>query len=559
MKKVLLTLIVSLALCGPIFAQPESHWADFNHYAYEMHGALVASVSIDGNIMELSEENSIYVEPESMPPYYISYDYEVGAFVNGVCRGHGFLYYYPGHPYTTTNQMGIYYNPIMSDTYKEVTFKLYDHVNLIEYTICTSSPQVLTGCDYVSYDPETNLPHNYYQDPVSLNFSSSFTKPIDQYTTNGGWYLIASPIGEVSPADVTNMTSNNSEGYIYDLYQFNQSADLEWENWKEEGSEHYHFNLLPGTGYLYANSTGDDITFIGAPYNGTGEVSLAYDEHAVLKGWNLVGNPFADTAYIDRPFYVMNPNGTEIIAAEDVQQSSIAPMEGVFVVAAGANEKVTFSTVEPNTSKGQIVLNVTQNQGDVIDRAIVCFGQGGMLPKFMLNQNNTKLYITKDNKDFAVMSTNNSGRLLVNFEPAEDGVYFINASVENLVSVRYLHLIDHQEALDIDLLQEPIYKFDANKNGNPNRFELVFKKLSSQTNAASSRSDGDSFGFCNNGKWIIDNEGDAVLQVIDVNGRILCNEEINGSVSKRIDAAPGVYMLRLINNNDVKVQKIVVE
>jgi hypothetical protein len=47
--------------------------------------------------------------------------------------------------------------------------------------------------------------------------------------------------------------------------------------------------------------------------------------------------------------------------------------------------------------------------------------------------------------------------------------------------------------------------------------------------------------------------------VIDVNGRILCNEEINGSVSKRIDAAPGVYMLRLINNNDVKVQKIVVE
>jgi len=73
------------------------------------------------------------------------------------------------------------------------------------------------------------------------------------------------------------------------------------------------------------------------------------------------------------------------------------------------------------------------------------------------------------------------------------------------------------------------------------------------------RDAGESFGFCNNGNWIINNEGDAVLQVIDVNGRILCNEEINGSVSKRIDAASGVYMLRLINNNDVKVQKIVVE
>ena len=557
MKKVLLTLIVSLAFCGSIIAQPESHWADFNHHAYEMHGALVASVSIDGNLLELSEENSIYVEPESMPPYYISYDYEVGAFVNGVCRGHGFLYYYPGHPYTTTNQMSIYYNQIMSDLFKEVTFKLYDHVNQIEYTICTSSPQVLTGCDYISIDPETNLPHNYYQDPVSLNFNSSFTKPIDPYTTNGGWYLIASPIGEVSPANVTNMTSNNSEGYIYDLYQFNQSADLEWENWKEEESEHYHFNLLPGTGYLYANSTGDDITFIGAPYNGTGEIPLAYDESAVLKGWNLVGNPFGKTASIDRDeFYVMNSDGTEIITAEENQ---IPAMEGIFVVASGANEKVTFSPAEPNTGKGQIVLNVTQDRVNVIDRAIVRFDQGGTLPKFMLNPNNTKLYIAKDNKDFAVVRTNNSGRLPVNFEPADDGVYFINALVENLVSVRYLHLIDHQEGLDIDLLQEPIYKFEANKNGNPNRFELVFKKLSSQVNVASLRNAGDSFGFCNNGNWIINNEGDAVLQVIDVNGRILCNEEINGSVSKRIDAAPGVYMLRLINNNDVKVQKIVVE
>ena len=54
------------------------------------------------------------------------------------------------------------------------------------------------------------------------------------------------------------------------------------------------------------------------------------------------------------------------------------------------------------------------------------------------------------------------------------------------------------------------------------------------------------------------NEGQATLQVIDLNGRILSSETVSGSVSKTINAVPGVYMLRLINGENVKVQKVVV-
>ena len=68
-----------------------------------------------------------------------------------------------------------------------------------------------------------------------------------------------------------------------------------------------------------------------------------------------------------------------------------------------------------------------------------------------------------------------------------------------------------------------------------------------------------SFGFYSNGNWIINNEGDAILQVVDLNGQILSSEEISGCVSKHIEAAPGVYMLRLINGKDMKVQKVVVK
>jgi hypothetical protein len=539
MKRLLFTLIVTFAFCGTFFAQQTSHWDDVNPYAYDMNYAgFVSTVIIDNNIITFDDNNW-----ENM---------EIGAFVDGEIRAHSFLrnqenygaqYVYPGvdlviytHVFFGTPEIG-----------KEVTFKLYDHNTDYEYTCCVSEPDavVTIGQDHLPGNPGS---------PLTLSFFHTYTKEIDPYSNeegvNNGWYLISSPLNEaVNAEDVLGLRTPE-----FDFYSFNQSAEdgLEWINHKDEAT----YQLQPGVGYLYANSTGEDLTFIGAPYEGNGEVTLDYDANAEFPGWNLVGNPFAQTASIDRDeFYVMKSDGTEIITAQD---NEIAAMEGIFVVAAGANEKVTFSPAEPNTGKGQIVLNVTQDRVNVIDRAIVRFGQGGTLPKFMLNQNNTKVYIPKENKDFAVVRTNNSGRLPVNFEPAEDGVYFINASVENLAGVRYLHLIDHEAGLDIDLLQEPIYKFDAKKNGKPGRFELVFKKISSQFKELSA-SNGNSFGFCNNGNWIINNEGDAVLQVIDVNGRILCNEEINGSVSKRIDAAPGVYMLRLINNNDVKVQKIVVE
>ena len=79
--------------------------------------------------------------------------------------------------------------------------------------------------------------------------ASIFTKDIIAHTDNGGWYLIASPVAEA----VTPTAQNGFLANEYDLYRFNQSANLEWENWKAQG-EHYHFNLEAGQGYLYANS-----------------------------------------------------------------------------------------------------------------------------------------------------------------------------------------------------------------------------------------------------------------------------------------------------------------
>ena len=400
------------------------------------------------------------------------------------------------------------------------------------------------------------VPGNDYGDfwePKVINFVNieTWTKDIIGYGEgeDDHYYLIASPIGEVDPNEVGGMFE-----YDHDLYYFNQNTNdgLEWINFDGDDG---NFNLDPGKGYLYASKQDVTLTFYGPAYNGSGEVVLTKEEgpNVEFSGWNLVGNPFAQAAYIDRDeFYVMKPDGSEIIAAE---RDTVGAMEGIFVIAENDGETMIFSTVAAK-KKGQIVLNVAQDRGNTIDRAIVRFGQGRALPKFMLNEHNTKLYISKDGDDFAVVRSNKNDRLPVNFEPAEDGIYSINVNVENL-TVRYLHLIDHEEGNDIDMLQNPNYRFEAKANGKPGRFELVFRTGSSFKELFSS--DENSFCFCNNGNWIINNDGEAILQVVDVNGRILSSEEISGCVSKRIEAAPGVYMLRLINGKDMKVQKIVVE
>ena len=93
------------------------------------------------------------------------------------------------------------------------------------------------------------------------------------------------------------------------------------------------------------------------------------------------------------------------------------------------------------------------------------------------------------------------------------------------------------------------YSFNATKDDYASRFKLVF---------ATGDSEEDSLAFYANDNWIISNEGESLLQVIDVNGRVLCSDEIRGCQSRHISAAPGVYMLRLVKGNDVRVQKIVI-
>jgi hypothetical protein len=340
-----------------------------------------------------------------------------------------------------------------------------------------------TAANFLSDDPAYGVFLNGNGETV---LDVAFTKDIVGYGNSvGGYYLIASPVGTVNPTNVSNMLSNS-----YDLYRFNQGAALEWENWKQTGN-HQHFNLEPGRGYLYANSANETLYFAGTPYSGNGEVTLAKDSNTDLPGWNLVGNPFADTAYLQGnvAFYVMNDGGSEIVTAN---RNYVEPMEGIFVVADTDGETLTFSTTAPSKGRGQthepeqIVINLStlnaQLSTSIIDRAIVRFDDGPQLPKFQLDPSHTKVYIPKDGKDYAVVSVGGrdaarhvSTEIPVYFKAKENGTYTLSVDLEN-VAFGYLHLVDTITGAEVDLLATPSYTFAAKTTDYASRFKLVFER-----------------------------------------------------------------------------------
>ena len=214
------------------------------------------------------------------------------------------------------------------------------------------------------------------------------------------------------------------------------------------------FDLIPGKGYLYANSRDVTLTFTGMPYDGDGKVVLVKSNEHKFSGVNLVGNPFPDTAYVDRDFYVLNAEGTELEAAD---RNYVEAMEGIFVMAAEDGEVLTFQREAP--AKGaKLTLNLSGPT--LTDRAVIRFDEKGMLPKFQIDSNSTKLYITQGNTDYAVVRSESKGELPVSFKAESDGSYVLSISNEG-VSFAYLHLIDNLTGADVDLLANPTPETEA--------------------------------------------------------------------------------------------------
>ena len=394
----------------------------------------------------------------------------------------------------------------------------------------------------------------------------AMTTVIDGYGEgNDGWAFIASPVVDnIAPTAVDNLvgTEISTGVYDFDLYRLNPSSVI-WENYHQHNTQEDPFMLVNGQGYLYATKETKTLMFYGTYNTGTEK-----EIENLPQGFNLVGNPFIVDAYVNKPYYTLNDDGSAILVEEQSIATPIAPCHGVIVELDG-NESVTFRTSAPTQQSAnngglqitlsQIVNPVPSSRGETtkqpaLDNAIVTFNEGSELGKFYFGEQNANIYLPQNGKDYAVAYSSGVGEVPVNFKANRNGEYSLTINPEG-VEMAYLHLIDNLTGNDVDLLQTPSYTFTARNDDYASRFRLMFVSNDAQLGGEGS----DDFAFISNGQIILTGvTGNSVLQVIDLTGRVLASYKGANRIGTS-GLVAGVYVLRIINGDDVKTQKIVIK
>ena len=224
-----------------------------------------------------------------------------------------------------------------------------------------------------------------------------------------------------------------------------------------------------------------------------------------------------------------------------------------------------------------------------LDKAIISFNASDRLEKFVFGKTDAKIYIPQGGKEYAIATVGRDGvhtvctnEMPLSFKAEKNDTYTLSVNVEN-IELDYLHLIDNMTGADIDLLTPagfplckggqgdsipplrggqgesinpatPSYSFTAKTTDYASRFRLMFS-----ANAASGDACEPSFAYVSDGNIVITADArDASLQIVDAIGRVIRCTDIARNVSTH-GMAPGVYVLRLINGDEVKTQKIVID
>ena len=367
-----------------------------------------------------------------------------------------------------------------------------------------------------------------------------------------GWNTISTPI----VGGVTINDPAEGEG-IHDLYRYNEEK-MRWEYYKNTFS-----TLDLGRGYLYSNVEDIDLAWEGVLNIKNVTVSLSYTQDNSLAGFNMVGNPFAynitkdnfktTSAILADGYYEIGYDGSWIATTDG---GSIAPMSSVLVKTDKA-EDITIaakaqSVAKRNESKSYLAINVANaNHSDV---AYVSFDEGLGLDK--INHRNADIpmiSVPVEGKEYAIAKMNQDvTEIPVTFKASAMGEYTISAR-SIACEFSQITLIDKQTGNTTNMLLED-YSFIATSNDDASRFVLKLDNGQQPT--------GDShFAYVNNGEIIVSGiEGNAVVRVMDVTGRLVT--ECSATESVNIPTASfrsGVYMIQMMDNNGVKVQKVIID
>lgn len=395
---------------------------------------------------------------------------------------------------------------------------------------------------------------------ASANVEATAVKNIVAYDANNpdGWYAIASPVNEMSIEGSDFLTPE------YDLFRYNEPTH-EWENYKAGAFTTFE----NGRGYLYANNSTPTPEFVGILNNAAVTVPVTFTASAGdLKGFNLIGNPFPhviykgnggaiDNANLASGYYTLDNEGAWHV---HTYEDGIMPGQGILVKTTTTdNVSIVKSTTEATTessgaksASGRIDVYLKGNNCE--DRSFVYFSEGIGLSKMNNLSDAPGIGIRFKGEDFAIAHLDESCESVgLFFDNSREGDFNVSFKVKDS-SFSYLRLIDNVAGSVVDLLQQDEYGFHATGNESAARFRLEFKVSTDVGEEAVAAP----FAYVGDGQIILtDVDENARVQIMDLTGRLITGRAGAGTVSTE-GMASGVYVLRLVNNNNVKSQKIII-
>jgi hypothetical protein len=181
---------------------------------------------------------------------------------------------------------------------------------------------------------------------------------------------------------------------------------------------------------------------------------------------------------------------------------------------------------------------------------------GGATKQKELRQGNGQFYAFHDGEPYAALFVKEGAeRVPLWFEAKENDVFTIKWNTANGY-FSSLYLIDNLTGTRYDMLENESYVFEGRKQDMASRFYITFNCVDVEEHEEENEQ---SFAFFDGSQWLVTGEG--LLELIDLQGRVLWQGRLSGGQSRVSlpSVAKSMYLLRLVNSEETKVQKIIAE
>ena len=386
---------------------------------------------------------------------------------------------------------------------------------------------------------------------VPATFVMGITKPEEWQSNNeDGWQFISSPFTNASVFNFTNASEGN-----YDLFKYDGDEDLEWQNHKANAAN-FGSTFEQGVGYLASHETESTIELTGT-LNAENSYSwdyLYYNEEKPLANFHLLGNPFTFDMDITKATFTNLVEGVAVVTSDggyDYSQTTI-PVGDAFFVKANGNDyssSLSYGGRGARSAKSNS-LNITATGNAGKDNVVINFaGKSEGFDKLQnFNDAIATVYVAEDGKNYGIYNCDaDVQEVELNFNANKMGNYTI--SIEPNGKFQTVTLVDRFTGVETNMLVED-YNFTAMSSDNHNRFVVRFANGQQTT-------DNSHFVYQSGEELILNIQGE--VQIVDVLGRVVYSGEAMNDIN-RINVSSfnsGAYMVKVMNGNEVKVEKII--